>query len=211
MRKEICILTKSYKNNGYCVAGIDLESHQWVRLVTSEDPKDDEVKKYQLDGRYKNINCYDIIDINLLKNIPCNCQTENWLITKGGLIVKKSSLSELEAIDLISIDNDENFILNRNRVLNQYEITKINKSLFAYEVKYFSVDINYYEGKNRYKCSFLYNNYRYEDISLTDPDFRDIDMNNTKLEKAIIIASLPSIPYENGYYYKFVAKVIPIG
>ena len=36
MEKEILILTKSCKNGGYCVAGIDLETKKSVRLVSDD-------------------------------------------------------------------------------------------------------------------------------------------------------------------------------
>ena len=36
-RKEVVILTKSYKNKGYCVAGIDAETGEWIRLVSDDE------------------------------------------------------------------------------------------------------------------------------------------------------------------------------
>ena len=38
MIKQICILTKSYKHGGYCVAGIDINTKEWIRLVNSDNP-----------------------------------------------------------------------------------------------------------------------------------------------------------------------------
>lgn len=34
MRKKVILLTKSLKNGGYCVAGIDYYTGQWIRLVS---------------------------------------------------------------------------------------------------------------------------------------------------------------------------------
>ena len=36
MEKKIIILTKSKKHSGYCVAGIDYETGEWIRLVSSD-------------------------------------------------------------------------------------------------------------------------------------------------------------------------------
>ena len=36
MEKTIIILTKSKKHSGYCVAGIDFETGEWIRLVSSD-------------------------------------------------------------------------------------------------------------------------------------------------------------------------------
>lgn len=37
MEKNIILLTKSRKNRGYCVTGIDMHSGKWIRLIASED------------------------------------------------------------------------------------------------------------------------------------------------------------------------------
>ena len=34
MNRDIVILTKSRKDNGYCVAGLDIETGRWIRLVS---------------------------------------------------------------------------------------------------------------------------------------------------------------------------------
>ena len=36
MEKTIIILTKSKKHSGYCVAGIDYKTGEWIRLVSSD-------------------------------------------------------------------------------------------------------------------------------------------------------------------------------
>ena len=48
MIKQICILTKSYKHGGYCVAGIDVNNNEWIRLVNSDNPANDEIRKEQM-------------------------------------------------------------------------------------------------------------------------------------------------------------------
>ena len=37
MKKQICILTKSLKDHDYCVAGIDITTGKWTRLVSSKN------------------------------------------------------------------------------------------------------------------------------------------------------------------------------
>ena len=36
MTKEVAILTKSSKHGGFCVAGVDLDTGEWVRLVSDD-------------------------------------------------------------------------------------------------------------------------------------------------------------------------------
>ncbi len=66
------------------------------------------------------------------------------------------------------------------------------------------------ELRFRYKCVFDYKGNKYTNISLTDPIYRDISQDGLNLEDALIIASLPCVPYSDGSFYKFVAKIIPI-
>ena len=37
MKKEVAILTKSSKYKGYCVAGIDVNTGEWVRFVSDNE------------------------------------------------------------------------------------------------------------------------------------------------------------------------------
>ena len=68
----------------------------------------------------------------------------------------------------------------------------------------------YGEIRFRYKCLFDYKNNQYTNISLTDPVYRDVAQDGTNLSNALIIASLPCVPYKDNLFYKFVAKIIPI-
>ncbi len=214
MIKRICVLTKSYKHGGYCVAGIDIDSKQWVRLVNSEDPNNDEIKKEQMVLNGNSIECLDVIEFDFIKNIQCSCQTENWLLNKEykPRFIKSISLKEL--IDLLTINEEDNFILNYSNVLNGTEIEKVNHSLFVYCVSKLKIEVSSYDYfdkiKFKCKCSFEYNNNTYHNISLTDPIYRDLSQNGNCLDNALIIASLPCIPFDNNLYYKFVAKIIPI-
>lgn len=36
MKKNIIILTKSIKHGGFCVAGIDTDNGEWIRLISSD-------------------------------------------------------------------------------------------------------------------------------------------------------------------------------
>ena len=77
MIKKICILTKSYKDKGYCVAGIDLKTRQWIRLVSAVD-EDDKIPYYYMNDY--DIDVLDVIEIETIRHIPKGCQKENYLI-----------------------------------------------------------------------------------------------------------------------------------
>lgn len=214
MIKQICVLTKSYKHGGYCVAGIDMNTKQWIRLVNSNDPNTDEIKKEQMFLCGKSIECLDIIEYDFIKNIPNSCQTENWLLntTFKPRFIKSITIEELA--NLIKIEKDNYFILNNSHLLNVNEISKINRSLFVFHVQNLKIEATTYElygeVRAKYKCSFDYNNNQYTNISLTDPVYRDMSQDGLNITNALIIASLPCLPYKDNLYYKFVAKIIPL-
>ncbi len=214
MIRQVCVLTKSYKNGGYCVAGIDLATKKIVRLVNSQDPAYDFIKKEQLIIDNYEIKCFDVIEVDFLLDIPQGCQIENCLVNQNTPFKTINTFSEEETFKLLDKDNDDNFMINKNYYLDENEIKNVNKSLFIYIVKNFKVEASiveeYGDLRYRYKCSFDYKNERYIDMSLTDPEYRDIEKNNMVLDNAIVVASLPHVPYNNGLYYKFIAKVVPI-
>ena len=214
MIKQICILTKSYKHGGYCVAGIDIATKEWIRLVNSDNPNTDEIRKGQMFLNGKSIECLDIIEDDFIKNIPTLCQTENWLINsfKNPQFIKSISVEEL--VNIIKIEKDDFFIFNNANLLKANEISKIKRSLYVFHVQDLKIEASTYESygeiRFRYKCAFDYKNVHYDNISLTDPIYRDVAQDGTNLSNALIVASLPCVPYNDDLFYKFVAKIFPI-
>jgi len=78
VEKRIVCLANSWKNHGRCVAGIDLDSKEWIRPV---NPGGD--KLYESQIKYQNGDqpqVLDIIDIPLGRKEPLNYQPENYII-----------------------------------------------------------------------------------------------------------------------------------
>lgn len=214
MIKQICILTKSYKHGGYCVAGIDINTKEWIRLVNSDNPNTDEIRKEQMFLNGKTIECLDIIEYDFIKNIPTSCQTENWLLNPAlkPKFIKSISIEEL--VNFIKIEKDDFFIFNNANSLKANEISKIKRSLYIFHVQNLKIEASTYESygeiRFRYKCTFDYKNSHYDNISLTDPIYRDVTQDGTNLSNALIVASLPCVPYNDDLFYKFVAKIFHI-
>lgn len=214
MKKQICILTKSYKHGGYCVAGVDIETKEWIRLVNSDNPSTDEIRKEQMILNGKVIDCLDVLEYDFIKNVPNSCQTENWLLnnTISPKFIKSMSLEEFA--DIVELEKEEVFIRNTSNLLDEEEVSGVKRSLYIFHVQNLKIEATSYECfgeiRFRYKCVFDYNDNKYINISLTDPIYRDVSQDGLNLEDALIIASLPCVPYSDGSFYKFVAKIIPI-
>jgi len=75
MKKTIIILTKSKKHSGYCVAGIDYETGEWIRLLSSDNETEGAVPRDDLvfsNGQILEV--YDIITCDLVK--PCGTEVQ---------------------------------------------------------------------------------------------------------------------------------------
>ena len=46
-------------------------------------------------------------------------------------------------------------------------------------------------------------------MSVTDPDYYE-SPEQTYIDKAVLVMSLPDTPYQERRYYKFIAKIFPI-
>ncbi len=205
MKKQICILTKSLKDHEYCVAGIEINSGKWIRLVTTKEggsfPKEllDENK----------INVLDVIEVDLLEHVPYYIQTENWLIDISKQIRKIGHKSIMEIKNLHKIETPEYIFGNCLSSLSKENIKEINHSLEMVKVDRLEFDVyDKCDGRPHFRVNFIYNGHKYT-LSLTDPKYRDENFDKIIIPSAIIIVSLPAVPYgENENYNKFVAKIV---
>lgn len=205
MKKQICILTKSIKDHDYCVAGIDITTGKWIRLVTSKDGG--AFPKEMLDD--KNFKELNVLEVEVKEHVPYHVQIENWLIDANSEIKKIGNLSKLQVFNLHPIEKPKMIFGTMRNELEKAEIKKLNHSLEIINVKELQLDTSLKgDGKHHYKVKFQYNGYTYN-LSLTDPKYRNEDFDQIRIPSATIIVSIPAVPYgENDLYYKFVAKIL---
>ena len=205
MKKQICILTKSLKDRDYCVAGIDITTGKWIRLVTSKDggafPKE-----ILDDKHFKELNVLEVED---KEHVPYHVQNENWLIDESTEIKKNGSLSKQQIFNLHPIEKPDMIFDNPKNELERNEIKKLNHSLEMINAKELQFDTSMKgDGRHHYKVKFQYNELEYN-LALTDLKYRNEDFDQIRIPSATIIVSIPAIPYgENNLYYKFVAKIL---
>jgi len=197
-------MTKSLKDRDYCVAGIDLQSGAWVRLVSSNEGG--AFQKELLDDI--NVNVLDVIEVELKRYTPYEIQVENWIIDETKQILKTGTKTLQEIISLRGINKSQFIFVNNKNELTKDDVNKLKHSIEMVEVQDLSFDTCLKgDGRNHYKISFTYKKEKYH-LALTDPKFRIANLDSWNMPKAIIIVSIPPVPYgENELYYKFVAKV----
>ena len=205
MKKQICIFTKSLKDRDYCVAGIDITTGKWIRLVTSKDGG--AFPKEMLDDKhFKELN---VLDLEVKEHVPYHVQSENWLIDETTEIKKIGSLSKQQVFNLHPIEKPDLIFGTTRNELEKTEIKRLDHSLEMINAKELQLDTSMKgDGRHHYKVKFQYNGHEYN-LSLTDPKYRNEDFDQIHIPSATIIVSIPAIPYgENDLYYKFVAKIL---
>ena len=214
MVKKILIFTKSYKNNGCCVAGMELYTGKWIRLVSS--PSGDAIHWSNMYLNGVVIKEFDAVEV-VVEPVPLKYQPENFLLKSFVKIIPKSDIEDF--VKDIPIESPINIFGNKLPYVTEEVLMnpskEIKTSLVLVEIQGLKVyeKVNK-EGKKKKKASFYYNNIEHIDFSITDPFICKLfDEKKDKelfIGDAYIVVSLPNAPYETSdKYYKFIAKVLP--
>lgn len=218
MKKEIIILTKSEKNGGYCVAGIDVKKNRFIRLV-SEDSK----SKYALkkgDITYDDdseVQVLDIVNVVLKEKQGIWYQPENYIIDDEFWFEK---IGQASCDDILEYLNEEEFIFydTENSILDsELETEECIYTLTLIEPQIFKVRMHNNEyHKRRLKASIFYNDKWYNNLIITDLEFIDKYYDEVKnsydqsinLRNIIVTMSLGDVNPKDSKHYKLVASVI---
>jgi hypothetical protein len=213
MYKDILILTKSRKRQAFCVAGIDIKTGEWVRIVTDDIVTEHAV--LEMDMEYTNGEYADVLDvarIKFVKHIPSDIQPENWLLDRK----EKWQKIETKTVNEVNnkyLDGAKKYIfynigssVNYNEIINSNEIC----SLLLLEVS----DVQFYvvtDNKKKVKVNFSYNGIRYKYIYLSDLGVEEEylkknDGYHNVTGKRLMVLSLTD-KHTDGKYYKMVAKI----
>lgn len=201
---DVILLTKSSKFEKYCVAGIDAGTGDWVRFVTEDEESHGAVGNE--DMALKGGGTAEILDkvrVPVVGPLPGAHQPENVLLDSGKPWTKLETAT-LKQVRLLHPPETPRYIMN-----GKYAATT-EDWLPDYSLSMVQVTrlVIYHNDKRKMKCSFTYNGWDYEDISMTDPEFY-FDEDRRTIGKALLIVSLPDVPYKEKFY-KFVAKVFPL-
>lgn len=209
MTKDIVILTKSTKRHGWCVAGIDAHSGEWVRLTSSDRWSHGALSNAHMtceDGSACGI--LDCVRVEILRENPVPHQPENVLIDETRKFRKLGTWTFQQVLRLHPAEDVDAVYANTGKALNEAEMNGVDRSLVLIRTRW--MRINHYTdipGKTKTKATFVMNeNDWYRSMSVTDPDYRGVP-NETKVSPAYLVVSLPDAPFDNGLYYKFVAKI----
>ncbi len=220
MEKNIILLTKSRKNYGYCVTGIDMHSGKWIRLIASKD------NNYPIEAfKYADSNMQpELLDIMAVK-IGDNCSTDvhpedchslgimhKMEALPGSMNAFNERLAEdQEFHDFVFYNNYYKLDSERYKdaiIAGKHSLHLINP-----------IDLRLYKtAYNKIVASFTYRNVQYDNIRVTDYEFTESceELNRageiSLYENYYIVVSLGDV-YRNNRndrdeYYKLVASII---
>jgi len=216
--KDIVILTKSRKYHNYCVAGIDIHTGKWVRLVTDLEDIHGAVRSEDLrfeDGREAQI--LDVVRVKGLTFAGTDLQPENMVLSALHRMqfVNHMSLDEVLALHPAEI---RPYLYGNTRPSSTVrEIAHVDYSLTLVKVVDMNIHISRHESgkytKMKVTADFIYNGRRYKNIRCTDQDYEQESLADTTqyFSSAYLIVSIgaawsPSDDHEP-LHYKFIAKI----
>lgn len=206
MNYTVAVLTMSSKNGGYCVAGVDVENGNLIRLVSDDIGTHgalscDDVK-YQNGSRCKPL---DVVQVPVIRAAPIEYQPENVLVDTKKCWKKIKTILLKDILEIHPPEHHAFLLGDQDPSITEAEIKKVGLSLILVKVSDLTIE---HPHEKSTKAAFTYYNTRYNNISVTDPDYYDVQ-DHWHVGNAVLVMSLPDIPY-NGKYYKFVAKIFPI-
>lgn len=207
MRKvEMVVLTKSSKFSGYCVAGIDINTKQWIRLTTSNSNTQGALLPKEISYKEgKECQVLDVILITVLEDIGDEIQPENVLIDTSQPIVYRKKYTIEDVLKIHKPETSEYIFGNKYNYITDVAIWKLTSSLILVEVDDLEIKhMKNNDGQIKTKADFEYMFESYQNLSVTDPEFYSVT-DGTLYDKAYLVISIGT--NYNGKYYKFISKI----
>ena len=206
MTMDIVILTKSTMKGGYCVSGIDVQSHEWIRLVADStgSPLNDRLMTcIDEEGMSKHCEPLDVVRVDV-ETVPLLNHTENCRVKDSADVVMRrlGTMTLDDVVQLLPSETHEYVYGNSAESLSEDEMRGFGfkYSLMMIRVKNLSLRTN--------KADFDYNGIHYRNMSVTDPYYHGF---SAGLGDAYIVVSMPSAPDRRSKrYYKLIAKIFPL-
>jgi len=234
VRKEILVLAKSWKTQGYCVAGVEVVraadgkprvGKDWLRPVTiAEDGKHHGCLPKHLCGDFR---VFDIIDMELAHAETVCAQPENYLLRRPQ-IRKVASPSRLEAVGKVA-RNDACIWFDARTARDDQVSARVARcftasgSLMLVQPENLTLSLELVNGsygvRNRIHASFFYAGREYRRITVTEPAVFKVFRNQfpkepgDRVEKRLrngdgYWLTLSLSPEFNGNHYVLVAGVL---
>jgi len=209
---QIICLANSYKHDGRCIAGIDMNTGEWVRPIPKR--KTAIYNERFIDGIIDNEpRLLDVLNIPIGSQAPDEgCQPENRYL-ENGCWKRQRRLSVHDVSQYV--ENTENLLHNKENKVDPDIFIQMPrqqwKSLQLIRVANPDFGLNPWQKK---RCIFRYSGVRYE-LKVTDPVIINKINNKENISKNCLLiismaTSFKTPAYEKPYCWKMVAGVIEL-
>ena len=206
VKKRIVCLANSRMKPGRCIAGKDIESGSWIRLVNGNPGEGLSEREYQY-GDGSDPKKLDIIEVPLTEHHPRGHQSENWLLDP---IVHLTRKGRVAWSDLAKLADDPKVLwrndFSRDRVPPDMA-ENFSCSLYLIRVQDMAICGGSF-SKKQVRGMFTHYGDSY-DLAVTDPAIESEYTTNGEytVEECYVTVSLAAEPYL-GNYYKLIAAII---
>ncbi|WP_425058482.1 hypothetical protein SCACP_31370 [Sporomusa carbonis] len=218
MEKTMIMLTKSRKMGHYCVAGIDIRTGEWIRVI-SEDMSikqaiTEEHMRYY-DGSSTSV--LDVVKVICKARQPNYYQPENWIIDDRyhWKKIRRSTLQEV--IRLCKPCKERYIFYNHDRAvasddLRTQAVNMGSLKLIKPENVIIHIHVLPWNNKRKIAASFSYDGISYRNFTITDPEYEkkyiQLPLGNYRVNGQIYFVISFGDEYElDGKHYKLIATV----
>lgn len=209
--RDIVVMAKSNKHGEYCIAGIDINTYEWVRPVSSLIDIERAVPRE--DATYENreeVQVLDVVRINFIEALPTDAQTENILYDDTICWEKIDSWSLDDLLRFIMPQNLDYIFVNAQKALYANELT--GESLAFVRIENPRVCVKDFDNRTKATLLFEYKGNEYKFIAISDPCVLEQYLDKPEGVYRIgassyAVFSLTNKYPQDGKYYKMLATL----
>lgn len=216
MFKDIILASRSKKHNNYCIAGIDCETKEWIRIVSEDESIHEAIRPEDIAYACGTIpKILDKIKIKCTYSKPSFHQPENYVLDPSFRWVKLGRATLNETVHHKNREIREHIFYDNHKGVRPTLIQEVLEherySLTFVEVINPLIIVENSFGNRKVKMNFQFNGKWYNYLTVTDLDFEreylELGLGYYKYSgKLLLVISLGEL-YEN-YYWKLISTVI---
>ena len=209
---DMIVLTRSSKYGDYCVAGIDMSSGRFIRLV-SDNGKTHGALSYRdlIMDNGCNANLLDVVHITNAQYCPGRTQKENYRIDRNEQLQYIHTITTKELSQFYRATSQSGIFNAFEPIIQPTRARKLDHSLELVCVNNLKVYTESRNGKNRTKADFVKDGRKLSRFSVTDPDYYGNDGAINSINKALIVCSIADDDWAMDHgYYVFISAIYPI-
>lgn len=211
MVKKIIIMAKSFKHRKYCIAGIDYDTGEWIRLVSDDRDNEGAVPIDDvIDTNDVEVEVLDIVRVKILAHVPSKAQRENYRYDSEFAWEIIGHISFRDVVTRYGTTRCEYVFANNYKSQTEDELNGV--SLLLLKIENPAVVVKTFPERVSVSLNFKYNGEYYSFLSISDiPVFQHFKSREDGTyhpfgESCYVVFSLTDKYSNDGKYYKMAAQ-----